>query len=251
MAGDGADEARGRPSVSYTGPDSRLNDLAVILSDLARMFHEQQNVEDTLRGIVEAAVGTVPGAQHAALSMIESRRVVKTRAGTDDLVYRVDQAQYDSGEGPCLSALYDQRTVRLSNMAAETRWPGFTARAAALGVGSMLSFQLYAQQDNLGALNLYSADTDAFDDESEHVGLLFAAHAAVAVVDARQQQQMSHAMAVRDLIGQAKGILMERHKLTGDEAFALLVRASQHTNVKLHEVARELVETGELAHRDR
>jgi AmiR/NasT family two-component response regulator len=113
----------------------------------------------------------------------------------------------------------------------------------------MLSFQLYVEQDNLGALNLYAHGTDAFTDESEQVGLLFATHAAVAMADAKQHQQLTRAIAVRDLIGQAKGILMERHKLTGDQAFTLLVRASQNTNTKLNEVARYLVETGELGHR--
>jgi GAF domain-containing protein len=113
----------------------------------------------------------------------------------------------------------------------------------------MLSFQLYVEQDNLGALNLYAHDTDAFTDESEQVGLLFASHAAVAMADAQTQQHLTRAIAVRDLIGQAKGILMERHKLTGDQAFTLLVRASQNSNTKLNEVARYLVETGELGHR--
>jgi hypothetical protein len=115
-----------------------------------------------------------------------------------------------------------------------------------LGIHSMLAFQLYVVEDNLGALNLYSADTDAFNDESEHVGLLFAAHAAVATAGARKVRDLVRAVSTRDLIGQAKGILMERHKLTDDQAFGLLVRASQHTNVKLVEIARRLTETGEL-----
>jgi transcriptional regulator with GAF, ATPase, and Fis domain len=246
---DDADAGRGQPSSSYTGPASGFEDLAVALGELARSLHDQGSVEETLHGIVVAAVGTVPGAEYAALSVIEGRRTVQTRAGTADIVYKVDQVQYDTGEGPCLDALYQQHTVRLSDMAAETRWPQFTDRVAELGVGSMLSFQLYVEQDNLGALNLYAHDTDAFSDESEQVGLLFATHAAVAMADAQQHQHLSRAIAVRDLIGQAKGILMERHKLTGDQAFTLLVRASQSTNTKLNEVARYLVETGELGHR--
>jgi transcriptional regulator with GAF, ATPase, and Fis domain len=241
-----ADQGQGRPSSSYTGPVSGFEELAVILGELARSLHGQGSVEDTLHGIVTAAVGTVPGAEYAALSIIEARRTVQTRAGTADVVYRVDQVQYDTGEGPCLDALYRQHTVRLTDMVAETRWPRFTDRVAELGIASMLSFQLYVEQDNLGALNLYSANTDAFTDESEQVGLLFATHAAIAMADAQTKQQLTRAMAVRDLIGQAKGILMERHKLTGDQAFTLLVRASQNSNTKLNDVARYLVETGEL-----
>jgi GAF domain-containing protein len=113
------------------------------------------------------------------LSVIEARRV----------------AQYYTGEGPCLESLYRQHTVRLSDMATETRWPWFTARVGELNVASMLSFQLYVEHDNLGALNLYSRDTDAFTDESEQVGLLFATHAALAMADARNGQQLTRALA--------------------------------------------------------
>jgi transcriptional regulator with GAF, ATPase, and Fis domain len=247
--GDSGAGRRGQPSSSYTGPAIDIDDLAVTLGALARSLHQEESVEDTLRGIVSAAVGTVPGAQQAGLSVIEARRVVRTQAGSSELVNQIDQAQYDTGEGPCLDALYQQHTVRLSDMTTETRWPRFTARVVELGVGSMLSFQLYVEQDNLGALNLYSGDTDAFTDESEQVGLLFATHAAVAMADAQKMRHLSRAMAVRDLIGQAKGILMERHKLTGDQAFTVLVRASQNTNTKLVEVARYLVESGELTDR--
>jgi transcriptional regulator with GAF, ATPase, and Fis domain len=243
------EELRGRPSSSYAGPVACPDGLAAALGELARSLHDESGVEKTLQGVVFAAVGTVPGAQEAALSLIEGRRGVRTQAGTAELVYQVDQVQYDTGEGPCLSSLYQQRTVRLSNMATETRWPRFTVRAAELGVGSMLSFQMYVERDNLGALNLYSRDTDAFTDESEQIGLVFATHAALAMADARNQERLYQAMEARDLIGQAKGILMERHKVTDDQAFRLLVRASQNTNRKLVEIARYLVDTGELADR--
>jgi GAF domain-containing protein len=254
QAADGAQtpaEGRGRPSSNYAGPVPDRNALAVTLGRLARSLHEEAGVENTLREIASAAVSTVPGAREAGLSVIEAHREVRTRAGTSDLVYQVDQVQYDTAEGPCLDALYRQQTIRLSDMAAETRWPRFTTRAIELGVGSMLSFQLYVEQDNLGALNLYSREPRAFTDESEEVGLLFATHAALAMADAQKYEQLLRAMAVRDLIGQAKGILMERHKLTSDQAFTLLVRASQDTNTKLAEVALYLVETGELAARGR
>ncbi|WP_447009970.1 ANTAR domain-containing protein [Saccharothrix hoggarensis] len=198
-------------------------------------------MEDTLRGIVHAAVGTVPGVKYAGVSVVEGRTTMSTPAASDELVYKVDEAQIDFHEGPCIDVLYEHRTVRLPNMAEEQRWPQFAARAAELGVGSMLSFQLYVTGDDLGALNLYSGHADAFTDESEQIGLLFATHAAVAMADAQKLARMSRAMNTRDLIGQAKGILMGRHKITGDQAFAVLVRASQHTNTKLVEVAEYLV----------
>ena len=249
MSTDGEREGRGKPSLDYLGSASSQGDLAIRLSELARSLQDEESLSDTLSGIVHAAVGTIPGAQYAAISVIEGGRTVKTRAGTDDLVYQLDQAQSDTHQGPCLDALYNQQTVRLSDMDAETRWPKFSRRAVELGVGSMLCLQLYVEQDNLGALNLQSRKKDAFNDESEQIGLLFAAHAGVAMAGAQKQQQLAKAMSVRDLIGQAKGILMERYKIRNDQAFNLLVRASQNTNTKLVDVARYLVDTGELADR--
>jgi hypothetical protein len=108
-----------------------------------------------------------------------------------------------------------------------------------------LSFQLYVQGDNLGALNLYSREPNSFDEESEHVGVLFAAHAALAYSAAQTEAQLNVAVSTRDLIGQAKGILIERHHITGDRAFAALVRISQDTNRKLRDVAAQLVQLAE------
>ncbi len=244
MASSDNDANNGR---GETKPDAGDSDsLAGRLSDLARVLQDEDSVDQTLQAIVDAAVGTVPGAQYAGLSVVEHRREIHTRAGTADVVYKVDQVQYDTGEGPCLSAVYEQQTVSLPDMSAEARWPKFTGRTAELGVLSMLSFQLYVQQDNLGALNLYSEHEKAFDADSEHIGLLFASHAAVAMSGAQQQEHLQKAISARDLIGQAKGILMERHKLTADQAFSVLSRASQHTNTKLIDVARALTDTGHL-----
>ncbi|MDQ3901507.1 MAG: GAF and ANTAR domain-containing protein, partial [Actinomycetota bacterium] len=206
----------------------------------------EDTLRDTLRGIVAAAVDTVPGAQYAGLSEVQARREINTPASTDELVRVVDAVQYETGQGPCLDAIYLQQTVRVSDMGSDDRWPEFAKRAQQSGVGSMLSFQLYVVGDNLGALNLYNREPGAFDDDSEHVGLLFASHAAVAMAGAQRNEQLNQAMGTRDLIGQAKGILMERHKLTAEQAFMLLVRTSQVTNRKLRDIAEQLTTEGAL-----
>jgi GAF domain-containing protein len=243
--GNGGDGGQGQPSSSYTG-QGPTEHLAQTLSDMARSLQDEDSLDDTLTGIVAAAVQTVPGARYAGITLVRARRHVETRGATDELVCKVDEAQYETGQGPCLDATYEQRTVRLSDMAGEDRWPDFTRRAVDLGIRSMLSFQLYVAGNNLGALNLYSDRVEAFTDESENIGLLFAAHAAVALVGARNHDDLTRALSMRDLIGQAKGILMERHRLTADQAFALLVRASQRTNTKLTDIARNLADTGSL-----
>src|SRR5690242_15099408 len=162
----------GRKAMDTDGPGPAGNDdLAERLSELARTLQGEDNVQATLDAIVDSAVDTVPGAKHAGISVVERRRTVYTQAATDELVHRVDQAQYDTGQGPCLDAIYEDPIVRVPDMGTEQRWPDFIERALDLGVHSMLSFRLYVRQDDLGGLNLYSPDEHAFDEGSEHVGL--------------------------------------------------------------------------------
>ena len=227
-------------------PTSVDIELAERLAELARSLHEQPDVEETLTAIVTAAVATVPDAEHASISAVRRRREVHTIASTGPLPNEVDRAQYTTQQGPCLDSLYEQKTVRLPRLAEEQRWPEFVGLAAELGVGSMLAVQLFVVGDDLGALNLFSTHVDAFDDEDEHVALLFATHAAVAMADAQATERLERAVNSRDLIGQAKGILMERFRTTDHQAFLLLVHASQATNAKLTAIAEELVRSGEL-----
>jgi hypothetical protein len=131
-------------------------------------------------------------------------------------------------------------------MTTEARWPRFAAEAARLGVGSCMSFQLFVERDSLGALNLYSRSPHAFGAESEDIGLVFASHAAVALSGAQTEENLRKAMNTRDVLGQAKGILMERYKLTSDQAFHTLARASMQANRKIIDVAVELCETGSM-----
>jgi GAF domain-containing protein len=242
------DGAHGVTSTATTGEHQVPGDLATMLSDVAQSLQQEPDLQETLQGIVDAAVEAIPGAQHVSVSSVIKRREVHTRASTDDLPKAVDQAQYETGQGPCLDTLYEQRTARIPNMAAEERWPAFVARAKDLGVSSMLSVQLFVQGADLGALNVFSEEIEAFGEESEHVALLFASHAAVAMASAQEKEQLRSAIEFRDLIGQAKGILMERFKITGEQAFQVLTRVSQHSNRKLRDVATELVEHGTLPH---
>lgn len=148
-------------------------------------------------------------------------------------------------QGPCLSTAREDRTFRTDDLRAETRWPLFAHAAADLGVGSMLSFQLFVQAESLGALNLYARRAHGFDTYDEDTGLLFASHAAVALAGAQHDNHGNLALQERDIIGQAKGILMERYKVDAIGAFAVLVRFSQNSNRKLRDVARSITETGE------
>ena len=130
-------------------------------------------------------------------------------------------------------------------MSADTRWPEFSLLATQLGVNSLLSFQLFVENENLGALNLYGGEAGVFSQDSLDVGTILAQHAAVALAAAVDEAQFQIALSSRDIIGQAKGILMHREKLTGLQAFNLMVRTSQRSNIKLFDLAEWLVEEHE------
>ncbi|MCF6507231.1 GAF and ANTAR domain-containing protein [Blastococcus sp. MG754426] len=239
-------ERRGQPSAHASGEAVR-DDLTQRLSDLAREMQQKNDATAVMEHIVSAGAGTVPGAEEATVSLVQGRRRVVSAAATGERARRFDELQQEVGQGPCLDAMYEQVTVRVDDLATDPRWPELARRAPAeLGMASMLCFQLFVRESDLGALNLMARRPGAFTDESERVGLLFASHAAIALADARDLNHVTTALANRDVIGQAKGILMERYKVTPDMAFALLARVSQETNRKLAEVAEQLAETGTL-----
>jgi len=216
--------------------------LGAAMGELARALqHEHASEHATLEAVTAAAVEAVPGAEHAAISLVVRGRTVESRAATDPLAERMDAIQTELGQGPCLDAVWEQESVHIPDMAAESRWPRFTAAAAEAGIGAMLCFQLFVADGRLGALNLYASPAGAFDEEARFTGLIFATHAAVAITGARQEETLSTALANRDIIGQAKGIVMERFHLDATRAFALLARLSQTENIKLRDIATKLV----------
>jgi transcriptional regulator with GAF, ATPase, and Fis domain len=234
---------KGQPSTANTGT-AGLNQLAEGFGGLARSLEEHDDPEVMLAEIIAAAVAMVPGAEEGSVSVVTGRRHIGSQAPTGDLPVQVDALQEETQQGPCLDSAYVHQTVRVVDMASEERWPQFARRASEAGAASMLSLQLYVEGDNLGALNLYARVPNAFDDESEQIGLLFASHAAVAYAGVRKEAQLAKAVASRDLIGQAKGILMERYKISPERAFLVLARVSQDSNRKLHDIATELVRHG-------
>ena len=229
------------------GAGAGSNQLAQALSALARSLEAEDDTGTMLGDLVAAAVAQIPGADEGSISVVRRRRDVTPQSPTSELPERVDALQAEVGEGPCLDAVFRERLVRVDDLSSEQRWPQFARRASALGAASMLSFQLWVDGDNLGALNLYGRQPWAFDEESEQIGLLFVSHAAVAMAGAQKRDQLVENVATRDLIGQAKGILMERYQIDAQRAFALLVRTSQDSNRKLRDIAVELATTGQIA----
>ena len=215
------------------------------LSELARDLEAEPDLEAVMQRIVLAVVHELAGATAAAITLVD-RGQVSSPVHSSELAVRVGTIESETGEGPCVDSSRDEITIRIDDLRQSSQWPLFADRAVDLGVLSMLSFQLFAGHDSMGALNVYSDTPGAFDSQDEETGLMLASHAALAMSARKKITGLRTAMDTRDLIGQAKGILMERYKIDGGRAFDLLARLSQHTNRKLRDVASDLVFTGEL-----
>jgi GAF domain-containing protein len=237
---------RGPPRPRGRGTAAGTEDLARRLADAALDLQERPGPQEVMDEIVTLAAGMVPGAEDASITRARGPRQVYSAAATGDRPRTFDLMQQEAGQGPCVSSLREECTVRVEDLASDERWPDLAARSAEVDVRSLLCFQLFVHGDSLGALNLLSGRPRAFAPAAEHVGLLLASHAAVAVADAQEIDHVNTALVHRDVIGQAKGILMERFRITADRAFGVLAKVSQDTNRKLHDVAEELVRTGSL-----
>ena len=228
------------------GPVAEERDFHERLATIARELAHEPDIPHTLQRIVELAAAHLDGEIYASISLVQPRQQVQTPASSDERATRADQLQYEANQGPCLDAIWEQDTFQIDDMTTEQRYPDWARRVAEeTGIRSSLSLQLFTIADSLGALNLYSPPPEAFDAGTRGEGLACAAQAAVALRSARKDQHLRAAMASHNLIGQAQGVLMERFKVTAEQAFAVLARASQESNIKLRDVAQRLIDTGE------
>lgn len=220
------------------------------MASMARDLLAQDSVNATLERITASATELVDGCDAAGILVLHGTQV-ETLAPTDQLVIDSDRLQGRLREGPCFDAARSsqgERVFRIADLTGEQqkRWPAYAPQAHALGVGSMMGFLLFTEDEDLGALNLYSRKPGGFTETSELAGWLLASHAAVAFSSARTHAQMEQAVATRHIIGEAMGILMGARHLTEEQAFDVLRRYSQENNIKLREVARRICERGSM-----
>jgi GAF domain-containing protein len=228
------------------------NELGRRLADVARDVQSREDLAGAADEIVAVAAQMFDDDTAAGITLVHARRRVETAAATTDLVRRGDVLQYELDQGPCLDAAWRHRQVYSPDLANDQRWPTWGPQVAEeLGVRTMLCTQLFTNEDQLGALNLYSQRPDAFDEEVRETALLLAAHAAVAVAAAQQIDSLKVAVDRRTTIGKALGILMERYDLDDDRAFSVLRRLSSDENRKVYDLAEELVTTRRHANTER
>jgi len=217
------------------------------LAALSRFLISDHSVADSLTRVAEMAVDSVAPAEFAGITMIVNERVT-TQAFTDPTCPEVDQAQYDSGHGPCLDAFRQGVTIVVDSLDGDGRWPEFAATAIAHGIHSTLSVPMLSGETSVGALNLYAPTEGAFGNADAETGRLFAAQAAVVLTNAQaywgarlKSEQLQVALDGRQPIDLAKGIIMNALGCGPDEAFDVLVKQSQRENRKLRDVAAEIV----------
>jgi GAF domain-containing protein len=224
-----------------------LLDPTAAFAELGHIKLDEANLDQVLSRVADLARRTLPGASEVSVTLIRGSDA-HTAAYTGPLALTLDEWQYDHGSGPCLDAAAAAATMSVPNMTKETRWRDWANQAADAGAGSSLSIGLPVQEEVTGALNVYSVDPEAFDDDAVALAQTFAGYAAVALANAHiydttatLAQQLRAAMESRAIIEQAKGIIMGQRRCTAEEAFTLLRKVSQDSNRKLRDVATALV----------
>ncbi|OCB36199.1 response regulator receiver protein [Mycobacterium malmoense] len=224
------------------------NGTTVVISQLAELVSSMERAEiDTAAGLNELignGVLHVVGSQYAGITMAERTRAVFNVAATHRYPVLLDEIQNRYAEGPCVEAAWRHHVMHVEDLAVEKRWPRYRRYALEqTPIRSILSYELFVDRGNMAALNFYADSPHAFSDDAVELGAVYATHIALAWSMLRRQDQFRSALTSRDMIGQAKGIIMERFNLDAVEAFELLTRLSQKSNTRLIDIAKSLIDS--------
>jgi GAF domain-containing protein len=222
------------------GVEATHSRIAELVQDI--YGRPETDAETVIAELAEHAAVEVPGAQYAGVTVTRNAKHIDTPAATHKWPILLDEVQQRHREGPCLTAAWEEKTIHVVDLEADERFPLYRRDALEqTPIRSIMAFQLFIAGETMGALNVYAERPHAFGRESRVIGLIFAAHSSVAWNSARRDEQFKRALASRDIIGQAKGMIMERYGVDAVQAFELLRKLSQDSNVALIQVATELV----------
>jgi GAF domain-containing protein len=218
------------------------------LDALASFFVGRATMADTLHDVAQLAEESLAGAKFVGLTMIVDNKPA-TAVFTDAQSPEIDQAQYTSGRGPCLDAFRTGEIRGVRSTKQDDVWPEFSRACVDHGIFSTLSVPLAIADKPLGAMNLYSDTENAFHGAEIGTATLFASQASIVLAnsqaywDARSLgEQLSQSIVSREIIEQAKGIIMGAMRCNAEQAFNYLVQQSQVTNTKLRIVAQDIVD---------
>jgi GAF domain-containing protein len=214
------------------------------IAELVQQLYSRPDTDsDTvIAELAEHAAAEIPGAQYAGVTVTRNAKHIDTPAATHKWPILLDEVQQRHREGPCLTAAWEEKTVHVADLEIDDRFPLYRRDALEqTPIRSVLAFQMFIAGETMGALNVYAEEPNVFGQASRDIGLIFAAHSSVAWNAARRDEQFKRALASRDTIGQAKGMIMERYGVDAVQAFELLRKLSQDSNVPLVQVAAELI----------
>jgi GAF domain-containing protein len=198
--------------------------------------------ETVIAELAEHAAVEIPGAQYAGVTITRNAKHIDTPAATHKWPILLDEIQQRHREGPCLTAAWAEKIIHVANLETDDRFPLYRRDALEqTPIRSVMAFQMFIAGQTMGALNVYAEQPNAFGQMSRDLGLIFAAHSSIAWNAARRDEQFKRALASRDVIGQAKGMIMERYGVDAVQAFEVLRKLSQDSNLPLVQVASELV----------
>jgi hypothetical protein len=244
-----------------TDDDPTYGDIANMFAGIARTLFVDTTVAGTLQRVVDFAQAKVVGCDAASISLITADGVM-TPVSSNPVAFEIDRYQYEFQEGPCLDAITEEPMLYADDLTDDVRWSSFGPMAVSLGMRSLLSCRLSASE-TLGSLNLYARNPQAYGAIDRSKALIFATHAGLALgaagvlatkslsldTEIRRSENLEVALSTREVIGQAEGILIERERITSEQAFTVLRTASQNLNIRLRDIAQHIVDTGEVPER--
>jgi GAF domain-containing protein len=225
-------------------PDDNNTVAAQLAERISHLERAGLDATAMLQELTDNGVLHVAGSQYAGITLAEGGKAVTNVVATHRYAKDVDAVQGQCGEGPCLAAAWEHQMMLVADLRADERWPRYRREVLErTPIRSILSYELFVDGTAMAALNFYAEKPHAFTEDSLELGRVFATHTALAWSMMRRRDQFRSALASRDIIGQAKGVLMERFDFDAVEAFELLTRLSQQTNTKVIDIAAKLIDS--------
>ncbi len=219
--------------------------IAAVFAELSEELSGTLDAPLTFQRVVDRALEVVPGCDHCGLHLRKGKNKAESATATDEVAAEADRIQDELQEGPCVDAAFQHENFVVHDLLTDVRWPTWAARASALGIRSSMSIRLTADDATIGALNFYSDEPGSFDGDQD-IAMIFASHAAAAMANARLVSGLRTAIDSRHTIGIAQGVLAVRYDISYERAFQVLHRYSNNHNVKLRDVAEQVLETRAL-----